>query len=154
MLHHTRSGYAKPPNATAMIIWSPLPLHAPDAVNQDHSCLSSSIHGSFDYRVSAFPFTSNRRYVLDGGIRSYILTKTATSFPAVRACIFDLDGLLINTEDIITLSTNKLLDKYGRPAFTRSIRAQLMGIPKSTNGDVFHNWVIAYTPRAIRSRVD
>ncbi|GLA12455.1 hypothetical protein AnigIFM62618_008400 [Aspergillus niger] len=65
---------------------------------------------------------------------------TATSFPAVRACIFDLDGLLINTEDIITLSTNKLLDKYGRPAFTQSIRAQLMGIPKSTNGDVFHSW--------------
>ncbi|GJP96440.1 hypothetical protein CBS115989_8057 [Aspergillus niger] len=131
MLHHTRSGYAKPPNATAMIIWSPLPLHAPDAVNQDHSCLSSSIHGSFDYRVSAFPFTSNR------------------SFPAVRACIFDLDGLLINTEDIITLSTNKLLDKYGRPAFTRSIRAQLMGIPKSTNGDVFHNWPLPGAERLL-----
>jgi len=35
---------------------------------------------------------------------------------------------------------NQLLEKYGRPAFTRSIRAQLMGIPDSTNGDVFHNW--------------
>ncbi|KAI2995332.1 hypothetical protein CBS147346_9960 [Aspergillus niger] len=78
---------------------------------------------------------------------NYELTKTATSFPAVRACIFDLDGLLIDTEDIITLSTNKLLDKYGRPAFTRSIRAQLMGIPKSTNGDVFHNWAKLPIPR-------
>lgn len=51
-----------------------------------------------------------------------------------------MDGLLINTEDIITLSTNKLLAKYERPALTRSIRAQLMGVPDSTNGDVFHNW--------------
>ncbi|KAK2741543.1 hypothetical protein FQN55_008298 [Onygenales sp. PD_40] len=51
-----------------------------------------------------------------------------------------MDGLLINSEDIIALSTNELLAKYGRPAFTRSIRAQLMGIPGSTNSDVFHNW--------------
>jgi pseudouridine-5'-monophosphatase len=51
-----------------------------------------------------------------------------------------MDGLLINSEDIITLSMNKLLEKYGRPPVTRSIRAQLMGIPGSTNGDVFNNW--------------
>ncbi|KAH8693850.1 HAD-like domain-containing protein [Talaromyces proteolyticus] len=51
-----------------------------------------------------------------------------------------MDGLLINSEDIITLSTNQILEKYGRPAFTRSIRAQLMGVPNSTNGDVFHDW--------------
>ncbi|EHK27041.1 uncharacterized protein TRIVIDRAFT_62831 [Trichoderma virens Gv29-8] len=63
-----------------------------------------------------------------------------TDFPAIRACIFDMDGLLINSEDIITQSTNQLLEKYSRPTFTRSIRAQLMGIPDSTNGDVFHNW--------------
>ncbi|KAL5344306.1 hypothetical protein ACLOAV_010735 [Pseudogymnoascus australis] len=62
------------------------------------------------------------------------------NFPAIRACIFDMDGLLINSEDIITLSTNQLLEKYGRPAFTPSIRAQLMGVSGSTNGDVFHNW--------------
>jgi pseudouridine-5'-monophosphatase len=65
---------------------------------------------------------------------------SATSFPAIRACIFDMDGLLINTEDIITLCINQLLEKYGRPAFARSIRAQLMGVPDSTNSDVFHNW--------------
>ncbi|RDW79837.1 hypothetical protein BP6252_04475 [Coleophoma cylindrospora] len=63
-----------------------------------------------------------------------------TDFPAIRACIFDMDGLLINTEDIITLCINQLLEKYGRPSFTSSIRAQLMGVPDSTNGDVFHNW--------------
>ncbi|OJJ78311.1 hypothetical protein ASPBRDRAFT_71491 [Aspergillus brasiliensis CBS 101740] len=70
-----------------------------------------------------------------------------TDFPAVRACIFDMDGLLLNTEDIITLSTNKLLERYGRPALTRSIRTQLMGIPDSTNGDVFHNWARLPIPR-------
>lgn len=64
----------------------------------------------------------------------------ATSFPPIRACIFDMDGLLINTEDIITQSTNKLLEKYARPPLTQSIRAQLMGVTDSTNGDVFHNW--------------
>ncbi|KAF4763538.1 hypothetical protein HAV15_001045 [Penicillium sp. str.  len=63
-----------------------------------------------------------------------------TDFPAVRAYIFDMDGLLINSEDIIGLSTNQLLEKYGRPPLTRSIQAQLMGVADSTNGDVFHNW--------------
>ncbi|EED19128.1 2-deoxyglucose-6-phosphate phosphatase, putative [Talaromyces stipitatus ATCC 10500] len=67
--------------------------------------------------------------------------KTEIDFPAIRACIFDMDGLLINTEDIITLSLNQLLEKYGRPRLTSSIRALLMGVPDSTNGDVFHNWV-------------
>ncbi|KAL7926929.1 HAD-like protein [Trichoderma austrokoningii] len=61
-------------------------------------------------------------------------------FPPIRACIFDMDGLLINSEDIITQSTNQLLEKYLRPPLTRSVRAQLMGIPDSTNGDVFHDW--------------
>ncbi|CAH0023742.1 unnamed protein product [Clonostachys rhizophaga] len=61
-------------------------------------------------------------------------------FPAVRACIFDMDGLLINSEDIITDSINQALEKYGRPAITGSIRAQIMGVPDSTNNDIFHNW--------------
>ncbi|KAM3554597.1 hypothetical protein MY1884_006048 [Beauveria asiatica] len=51
-----------------------------------------------------------------------------------------MDGLLIDSEDIITESTNQLLDKYGRPPFTPSIRAQLMGVPDSINGDLFHSW--------------
>jgi pseudouridine 5'-phosphatase len=51
-----------------------------------------------------------------------------------------MDGLLINSEDMITISTNKLLEKYGRPAFIPSIRAKLMGVPDSTNGDIFHDW--------------
>ena len=66
--------------------------------------------------------------------------KVVTSLPGIRACIFDMDGLLINTEEIVTSCINQLLEKYGRPVFTRSVRAQLMGVPDSTNGDLFHNW--------------
>ncbi|KAK1254844.1 hypothetical protein MKX08_008839 [Trichoderma sp. CBMAI-0020] len=68
------------------------------------------------------------------------MARLETDFPSIRACVFDMDGLLINSEDIITQSTNQLLEKYSRPTLTRSVRAQLMGIPDSTNGDVFHNW--------------
>ncbi|KAH6651681.1 HAD-like domain-containing protein [Truncatella angustata] len=68
------------------------------------------------------------------------MTPSQTNFPAIRACIFDMDGLLLNTEDILTLSMNQLLEKHGRPALTRSIRAQLMGVPNSSNGDAFHDW--------------
>ncbi|KAK8128999.1 HAD-like protein [Apiospora sp. TS-2023a] len=65
---------------------------------------------------------------------------TTPDFPAIRACIFDLDGLLLNTEDIITNAINELLQKYERPPMTRSIRAQLMGLANSSNGDAFYAW--------------
>ncbi|KAK3358099.1 putative haloacid dehalogenase-like hydrolase [Lasiosphaeria hispida] len=68
------------------------------------------------------------------------LEQMAPNFPAIRACIFDMDGLLINSEDMVTQSTNNLLAKYGRPLLTGSIRVQIMGIPGSTNSNVFHNW--------------
>lgn len=76
----------------------------------------------------------------EGGSVNPKANRGCTSFPPIRACIFDLDGLLINSEDIITLSVNQLLEKYGRPSCNRSVRAQMMGVPDSTNGDVFHNW--------------
>lgn len=72
-----------------------------------------------------------------------MLTETSPltpSFPAIRACIFDLDGLLLNTEDIIANAINQLLAKYERPPLTRPVRAQLMGIANSSNGDAFHGW--------------
>ncbi|KAI1741752.1 HAD-like domain-containing protein [Xylaria scruposa] len=68
------------------------------------------------------------------------MAPSKTGFPPIRACIFDMDGLLINSEDIITCCTNKVLKKHGRPIFTRSMRAQLMGVPDSTSSDTFHNW--------------
>jgi pseudouridine-5'-monophosphatase len=69
------------------------------------------------------------------------------SFLPVRACIFDMDGLLLNTEDIYTLCANNVLTKYGRPPLPWSIKARLMGVPGSSTGDVFHNWARLPIPR-------
>ncbi|KAK0109134.1 hypothetical protein ONS96_002959 [Cadophora gregata f. sp. sojae] len=69
-------------------------------------------------------------------------------FSAIRACIFDMDGLLLNTEDIITTSTNLVLQKHNRPPLTPSLRVQLTGIPNSTNSDLFHAWAQLPIPRA------
>jgi pseudouridine-5'-monophosphatase len=58
-----------------------------------------------------------------------------------------MDGLLLNTEDIYTLCANNVLAKHGRPPLPWSIKAQLMGVPGSSNGDVFHNWAQLPIPR-------
>ncbi|KAI0157287.1 HAD-like protein [Xylariaceae sp. FL1272] len=62
------------------------------------------------------------------------------TFPPVRACLFDMDGLLLNTEDLYTQCANIVLHKHGRPPLPWSIKAQMMGIPGSSNGDAFHLW--------------
>jgi pseudouridine 5'-phosphatase len=58
-----------------------------------------------------------------------------------------MDGLLLNTEDIYTLCANNVLTKHGRPPLPWSIKAQLMGVPGSSTGDVFHNWAQLPIPR-------
>ncbi|KAI0378592.1 HAD-like protein [Hypomontagnella monticulosa] len=68
-------------------------------------------------------------------------------FAPIRACLFDMDGLLINTEDLYTLCANIVLSKYGRPHLPWSVKAQMMGIPGSSNGDTFHNWAKLPIPR-------
>ena len=45
----------------------------------------------------------------------------------MRACLFDVDGLLINTEDIYTEVTNTILREYGKPDMPWSVKAQLQG---------------------------
>ncbi|KAI1342067.1 HAD-like protein [Xylariaceae sp. FL0016] len=62
------------------------------------------------------------------------------SFPPIRACLFDMDGLLINTEDLYTKCADIVLTRHGRPPLPWSIKAQLMGIPGASHGDIFHNW--------------
>ena len=52
-------------------------------------------------------------------------TEVTHSFPAVRACIFDLDGLLINSEDIYTEAYNIVLHEYNKPDLPWSIKARL-----------------------------
>lgn len=68
------------------------------------------------------------------------MTITPYSFPPVRACLFDMDGLLLDTEDIYTQCINILLHKYGRPSLPWSIKAKLQGRPGPQANELFHNW--------------
>lgn len=47
-----------------------------------------------------------------------------TTLPPVRACIFDVDGLLINSEDIYTDIYNNILHSYGKPDLPWRIKAK------------------------------
>jgi pseudouridine-5'-monophosphatase len=63
-----------------------------------------------------------------------------SSFPAVRACLFDMDGLLLDTEDLYTLCVNLVLDKYGRPPLPWSVKAKLQGRPGLEATKIFSEW--------------
>ncbi|GAP91882.2 putative GS1 protein [Rosellinia necatrix] len=63
-----------------------------------------------------------------------------TDFPPVRACLFDMDGLLLDTEDIYTRCINVILEKYGRPGLPWSIKARLQGRPGPDANALFHEW--------------
>lgn len=51
-----------------------------------------------------------------------------------------MDGLLLDSEDIYTLVTNKILANYGKPPLPWSIKAQLQGRPGPAAGEIFHKW--------------
>ncbi|KXX74829.1 Pseudouridine-5'-phosphatase, partial [Madurella mycetomatis] len=61
-------------------------------------------------------------------------------FPPVRACLFDMDGLLLDTEDLYTLCINLVLEKYQRPKLPWSIKAKLQGRPGPVANKLFHDW--------------
>lgn len=63
-----------------------------------------------------------------------------TNFPPVRACLFDMDGLLLDTEDIYTECVNIILARYGRPNMPWSIKAKLQGRPGPAANKIFHDW--------------
>lgn len=62
------------------------------------------------------------------------------SFPPVRACLFDMDGLLLDTEDLYTAAVNTILNKYGKPNLPWSIKAKLQGRPGAAATKIFHDW--------------
>jgi pseudouridine-5'-monophosphatase len=62
------------------------------------------------------------------------------SFPPVRACLFDMDGLLLNTEDLYSDATNAILAEYGREPLPWSIKAKLQGRPGPSANKIFHDW--------------
>ncbi|KAI4249824.1 MAG: hypothetical protein LQ352_005548 [Teloschistes flavicans] len=62
------------------------------------------------------------------------------NFAPVRACLFDMDGLLLNTEDMYTLCNNVILREHNRPNLPWNIKAQLQGRPGPEAGEIFHAW--------------
>ncbi|CAI6087792.1 hypothetical protein V2G26_010081 [Clonostachys chloroleuca] len=63
-----------------------------------------------------------------------------TDFPRVRACLFDMDGLLLDTEDIYTKCTNMILERYGKPNLPWPIKARLQGRPGPAATKIFFDW--------------
>ncbi|PQE13742.1 Haloacid dehalogenase-like hydrolase protein [Rutstroemia sp. NJR-2017a BVV2] len=65
---------------------------------------------------------------------------TLPSFPPIRACLFDMDGLLIDSEELYTLVTNAILKKYSRPPLPWSIKAKMQGRPGPVSAEIFFAW--------------
>ncbi|BCS04263.1 haloacid dehalogenase superfamily protein [Aspergillus luchuensis] len=68
------------------------------------------------------------------------MPSSAQNLPRVRACLFDMDGLLIDSEDKYTDITNAILQEYGKPLLPWSIKAQLQGRPQPDASRIFHQW--------------
>ncbi|KAL1622858.1 hypothetical protein SLS54_004878 [Diplodia seriata] len=64
--------------------------------------------------------------------------QTKKQLPAIRACLFDMDGLLIDSEDLYTICTNAVLREYGKPDLPWSIKAQMQGRPGPQAAQIFH----------------
>lgn len=64
-----------------------------------------------------------------------------------KACLFDMDGLLINTEDMYTEVTNEVLAEHGKPPLPWSVKIQLQGRPGPDAARKFLEWSqLPYTP--------
>ena len=49
------------------------------------------------------------------------------NFESITHVIFDMDGLLINTEELYTLVTQSVLDEFN-VKFTYDVKARMMGL--------------------------
>lgn len=47
----------------------------------------------------------------------------------IRACLFDMDGLLINSEEIYTEVTNQILAEHGKGQLPWEVKIELQGRP-------------------------
>ncbi|KAK9474752.1 HAD-like domain-containing protein [Dipodascopsis tothii] len=70
-----------------------------------------------------------------------------TERPKIRACLFDMDGLLINTEQVYTEVTNTILERHGKGRLPWEIKATLQGLPGPSASAKFLEWSqLPYTP--------
>lgn len=65
----------------------------------------------------------------------------------IKACLFDMDGLLIDSEDKYTICINRVLAEYSRPPLPWSIKAQLQGRPGPVASKIMHDWAQLPIPR-------
>lgn len=63
-----------------------------------------------------------------------------SDFPPVRACLFDMDGLLLDTEDKYTEAVNEVLSKYQRPPLQWWLKAKMQGRPALAANAIFQEW--------------
>lgn len=70
------------------------------------------------------------------------------SFPPVRACIFDMDGLLLNTEDLYTDAINTVLARHSRPSMPWTLKARLQGRPGPSANLLMSTWAQFPVPEA------
>lgn len=59
--------------------------------------------------------------------------------PAPRAVIFDMDGLMLNTEELYTLAGSELLRRRGR-TFTGELGHAMMGLPPQPAFELMIRW--------------
>lgn len=60
--------------------------------------------------------------------------------PRIKACLFDMDGLLINTEDMYTEATNRMLAEYGKGPLPWSVKIELQGRPGPEAAQLLLDW--------------
>ncbi|CAA18995.1 pseudouridine-5'-phosphatase [Schizosaccharomyces pombe] len=57
-----------------------------------------------------------------------------------EACLFDMDGLLVDTESIYTKSTNIILKRYNKGPFSMEVKAKMMGRTSKEASRIFLDW--------------
>lgn len=105
------------------------------------------------FNTTHFPhFLLHKKFLNDSNNHGFLYTRvilslpvpnimlTFTSFLPTRALLFDMDGLLINSEDKYSLVTNQILAKYNKPPLPWSIKAQMQGRPGPTSAQIFYKW--------------
>ena len=57
-------------------------------------------------------------------LEATVRTKSMTSFPKINAILYDMDGLLLDTENFYTDVTQQIVSRYGKN-FDWSIKSQM-----------------------------
>lgn len=68
----------------------------------------------------------------------------------IKACLFDMDGLLLNTEDLYTETTNEVLAEHGKGPLPWDVKINLQGRPGTDAAKHFLDWAqLPYTPEEL-----